>query len=344
MNRSTDRQERSSAAIEASVVIAVHNARHTINETLRCLFASTFPVPYEVVVVDDASTDGTAELCEAFAVRLIRLETNQGPARARNIGIRHTRGEVIVFLDSDVTFPPDLVGRMLGLMADPGVAGVGTFTSPQPLNAGFYPRYFAMNYYYSMLRAFDAGALNAICTRCGTLRRSVFDAVGGFDERYREPSIEDYHFSLQLQGRYRIQWDKTMVHSHHYPDTLAKIWRRYYRNTRAMYWSMRESKVRYVSPYREDLYALILMGCAVPLLIAGVFNGSALVAAGCLVAAAGVVKTRLLRYFLHEEGVLFCLKGWFVYLLTCIPIVAGAASGAVSRYAPGAPRRAHGQA
>jgi len=135
----------SDKATKLSVVAAVYNAEATFGDTLRCVFDSDIPAPFEVVVVDDASTDGTPALCESFDLKLIRLETNVGPSTARNIAVREAKGEIIMFIDSDVQFGPDLIRRMLERMdEDPEAAGVGSLSAPEALNPCFYSNYFAM--------------------------------------------------------------------------------------------------------------------------------------------------------------------------------------------------------
>ncbi len=85
-----------------SVVIAVHNRRELVQETIVC-FLRQSQRAHEIIVVDDASTDGTADVLRRFGsdIRLVRLEKNVGPGSARNAGLRNASGEFIQFFDSD---------------------------------------------------------------------------------------------------------------------------------------------------------------------------------------------------------------------------------------------------
>jgi len=91
-----------------SVLIPAHNAADSILSAIASAQAQTF-TDIEIIVVDDASTDSTADLVHERAlsdtrIRLFRLEQNSGPAAARNVGLAHATGEWIALLDADDTF------------------------------------------------------------------------------------------------------------------------------------------------------------------------------------------------------------------------------------------------
>jgi Glycosyl transferase family 2 len=93
-----------------SVVIAVHNRRRLVQETINCLLQQTRRAE-QIIVVDDASTDGTPEAVERFGsdVTLLRLQKNVGPGGARNAGLERARGDFIQFFDSDDLASCDLL-------------------------------------------------------------------------------------------------------------------------------------------------------------------------------------------------------------------------------------------
>jgi len=143
-NNSPDLHPQESGFFNTSVVIPVYNAEATIKATLESVFASCLRA-CEVVVVDDASTDGTLSICKAFSVKIISLKKNSGPAVSRNVGVSQSRGEVLIFLDSDVTFAPDLLQRMLNRLAkNAEISGVGTLSSSIPLNPCFFFKVFCV--------------------------------------------------------------------------------------------------------------------------------------------------------------------------------------------------------
>lgn len=110
------------AAYQVTVLLPAYNEELAIRRVLGDVVAamSELDVAYEIVVVDDASTDATAELAQQFAdecwaapVRVIRSVENRGAGAARKTGVRTARGEVIVMLDADGTYPAEAIGQLL---------------------------------------------------------------------------------------------------------------------------------------------------------------------------------------------------------------------------------------
>ena len=86
----------------ASIIVATHNRADILEQTLSAMLEQDFPVEYEVIVVDDCSSDNTAEMLEKFPrVRKILLKENLGPAAARNLGIKAAKHPVSVVMDDD---------------------------------------------------------------------------------------------------------------------------------------------------------------------------------------------------------------------------------------------------
>jgi hypothetical protein len=123
-------------APRVSVVIPTYNAAAFLAEAVASARAQTY-APVEVVVVDDASADGTADLAESLGARAVRQEENRGPSAARNRGVAMAEGEVVAFLDADDAWLPWHLELCVGaLVAHPGVAlactGVLAWDAPVP--------------------------------------------------------------------------------------------------------------------------------------------------------------------------------------------------------------------
>ncbi|NJM96625.1 MAG: glycosyltransferase family 2 protein [Phormidesmis sp. RL_2_1] len=101
-----------------SVIIPTYNRRHLIEPAIQGVLDQTYET-YELIVVDDASVDGTADWVETHYpwARLIRLERNIGAAAARNVGIRAAKGELIAFLDSDDYWDAGYLSAQVGALA-----------------------------------------------------------------------------------------------------------------------------------------------------------------------------------------------------------------------------------
>lgn len=107
-----------------SVVIAAYNEAAHLGRLLTSLSCQTLR-PSEVIVVDDGSTDATAEIAFAHHATVLR-QHHRGPARARNRGVAQAQGEIIVFLDGDMSCAPQFIERLVAPVAQGGA--VGSFT------------------------------------------------------------------------------------------------------------------------------------------------------------------------------------------------------------------------
>jgi len=115
-----------SARGRLTIVIVSFNARADLQACLASLQASPPAIPHEIVVVDNASTDGSADAARAAGVRVIPLDTNKGFAAANNAGIRATRSELILLLNSDTIVPAGAIDALVKrLCASPDVAIAG---------------------------------------------------------------------------------------------------------------------------------------------------------------------------------------------------------------------------
>lgn len=101
------------AALPVSVVIPTRQRRAHVVRAVRSVLAQTHPAA-EVIVVDDGSTDGTAEALAAFGERIVYLRQNHaGASAARNLGVRHARGEIVAFLDDDDRWRPEHLSAVI---------------------------------------------------------------------------------------------------------------------------------------------------------------------------------------------------------------------------------------
>ena len=179
-----------------SVIIPVRNGAQTIARCLEAAFASRGP-RFEVIVVDDASSDGCAEIVRRFPCRLIQLERHRGAAAARNAGAARARGELLFFTDADCLLREDtlaLVCRALG-GAGPRSAVGGTYT-PGPVDDSFFSRFHSAFIHYAETK--HASEPDYLATHALAIRADAFRREGGFAQGPL-PILEDVEFSHRLR-------------------------------------------------------------------------------------------------------------------------------------------------
>jgi glycosyltransferase involved in cell wall biosynthesis len=244
------------------VIVPVLNGARTIAATLASLDSQTLdPAAYEVVVVDDGSSDGTPELVRAFAANArARIDVIQrphaGPAAARNAGLDATASEFVAFTDADVEVAPGWLSRALArLDAEPVLAAIEGRTIPKGTPGTLT---------HQMRN--ETGGLYMTCNI--VYRRTVIETVGGFDERFRTAFLEDSDLAFRvLENGDAIRFDPEVLAYHAVlHQGRRKFWReahkRFYvplimRNHRRLYRELLKPVVpAYPGLYVEEVLAL----------------------------------------------------------------------------------------
>jgi glycosyltransferase involved in cell wall biosynthesis len=197
--------------MDVSVVIPAYNAAHHLTETLASVSAQFRP-PLEIIVVDDGSTDATAQIAAAAGARVIR-QPNGGASAARNAGVAVARAPWIAFLDADDRWRPAFIERVSAAAHYcPDVAAIFTdYVLDDPGDQ--CASWFAVDRVFRTLRGRDIApgvrrfprdelmralirSRAFVSTSALAVRRDVFLKCGGFDESYRR--AEDLELLLRL--------------------------------------------------------------------------------------------------------------------------------------------------
>jgi lipopolysaccharide/colanic/teichoic acid biosynthesis glycosyltransferase/glycosyltransferase involved in cell wall biosynthesis len=198
-----------------SVVVPAYNAAETLGLCLRALSQQTLDrESYEIIVVDDGSTDATAAVAEAHDVRLVRQD-NAGPAAARNRGAREARGELLLFTDADCAPAPDWIERLSVPFSDSEVVGAkGVYRTRQ---RSLVARFVQLEYEGKYARMARQEQIDFIDTYSAAYRRDVFLANKGFETLFSTSSVEDQELSFRLARMgYRLVFvpDAVVYHVH----------------------------------------------------------------------------------------------------------------------------------
>jgi len=206
--------------MSVAVTIGAYNEEKYLARLLDALHRQTRP-PEEIVIVDDGSTDGTAEIAADYAarhahIRLIR-QKNAGPAAARNRAWRAAKSDICIFTDGDCVPEPDWIERLLPPFSDASVAAVaGTYRTLNPgkVLAAFIG--LEISWRYRHVR----GEVNCHGTYNLAVRRRVLAEVGGLNEAYKYPSGEDWDMTYRISKRYRIIFVPEAVVGHYHPENF----------------------------------------------------------------------------------------------------------------------------
>lgn len=205
-----------------SLIIPTYNSSQTVGACLDSVFRSSYD-DIEVFVVDDASTDDTIRIIKEYPVKLIQLKERVGAAKARNIGARQAEGDILFFLDSDVTVIKDTLSRIIKFMKDHArySAVIGSYTvKTEPNN--FFTVY--KNLVHHFTHQNSNGDASTFWGACGAIRKKVFDDVGGFRQRWRGAYVEDIELGYILTNKgYKIFLDNGIQVMHHKKYGFASI-------------------------------------------------------------------------------------------------------------------------
>jgi glycosyltransferase involved in cell wall biosynthesis len=180
-----------------SVIVPVHNGGDNFRRCLGSLVAAE-PAPKEIIVVADGDTDGSWRLAEDYNMRVLRIPESGGPAKARNLGANYARGDILFFVDADVTIPRDAVNQIADIFQQQSdlAAVIGSYDDA-PFENNFLSQYKNLFHHYVHQTA-NADAAT-FWGACGAVRRDIFLAEDGYNEVYERPSIEDIELGYRLK-------------------------------------------------------------------------------------------------------------------------------------------------
>jgi glycosyltransferase involved in cell wall biosynthesis len=212
---------------EYSVIVPAYQAARMINNCVRALNRQTIPRDrYDIIVVDDGSTDETAAIArEACADRVI-ICPHQGPAAARNAGVAATSAEIVLFTDADCEPSPEWLERMVAPFADSRVMGTkGTYRSRQ---RALMARLMQLEFEIRYERMASLPRIDFVDTYAAAYRRSLLSQSGGFDPTYPPTSAEDVDLSFRLagQGHWLVFVPEAWVWHHHTTSLRAYLTRK----------------------------------------------------------------------------------------------------------------------
>ncbi len=183
------------SSVDVSVVVPVHNGEKDIEQCLGRIRDSA-GCSFELIVVNDASTDQTASIAAAMANHVITLHEQSGPAAARNRAVEDCRGDIVVFVDCDVMVSKDTLRSLRDQLEENQWAAVFGSYDRYPKVRNLISVYKnLMHHYYHQRSEREA---QTFWSGCGAIRKAVFKEMGGFNQAFARPSIEDIELGMRV--------------------------------------------------------------------------------------------------------------------------------------------------
>jgi glycosyltransferase involved in cell wall biosynthesis len=213
--------------VKLSVILPCLNGADTIGTQLEALARQDWPEPWELIVADNGSTDGSQKIVEMYCkclpyMRLIDASARRGPSYARNAGVQASRAELLAFCDDDDEVAPNWVSAMAAALARHDfVAGrldAKKLNPPWVLTSRPCPQTDGLqNYTYPPFLPHAASCNLGI-------KRVIHQAIGGFDENMRQLEDTDYCWRVQLAGT-DLHYEREALVHYRFPPTMRRLYR-----------------------------------------------------------------------------------------------------------------------
>ncbi len=199
--------------VNISIIVPVYKGGSSFRSCLLSL-SKCLPETTEIIIVVDGEDDQSHQIAREFNVRVLKLAENGGPARARNYGASAANGDILFFVDADVTLNADTLGGVIDAFAsEPDIAAMIGSYDDSPFAPNFLSQYKNLFHHFNHQNGGEEAF--TFWGACGAIRRDIFLSLGGFDESYRRPCIEDIELGYRIkQAGYRIRLCKDVQVKH----------------------------------------------------------------------------------------------------------------------------------
>lgn len=319
-----------------SIIVPVYNGGESFSKCLSSI--RQWGRAAEVIIVADGESDGSWKLAESLGFDVIRLPESGGPAKARNIGANAASADILFFIDADVEIHPTTLTRALyAFKRQPEVAALIGSYDDAPGAENFLSQYKNLFHHYTHQES--STEISTFWGACGAIRRDIFLTVGGFNEEYRAPCIEDIELGYRLrQAGYKIRLCKCVQVKHlkHWTAVSLLHAEIFYR---ALPWMALLLKIKQHSPKQYQAFSgelnlkwasrvsVVLVYSLLFALISSLWAASFLWAASLFSVVLLVINWPVYRFFYHKRGSLFTLQvlpwHWLYYFYSGMAFVVG---------------------
>lgn len=291
-----------------SVIVPVYNGHAFLHQCLDAIFGSSYR-SFEVIVVDDCSTDDSLEISLEKGATVLSTSTRSGPALARNLAATVATGEVLMFIDADVVVKPETLGKVAEhFQLQPDLSALFGSYDDEPAEKNFLSQY--KNLQHHFVHQNSNKSATTFWSGLGAMRRGVFIQFGGFDgKKFAVPSIEDIDLGVRLHREgHAILLDRSIQAKHLKRwEILSHLKTEIF--CRALPWSRliieNNGLINDMNLKTADRTSALLVGLSLVVVpLTPWFQGLLLVPVTCMIAVA-YLNRHILAFFARKRGILF---------------------------------------
>lgn len=312
-----------------SIIIPVYNGGKAFQTCLESIVGCREHF-HELIVVADGDTDGSRQLAASYGAKVIPFEQASGPAYARNQGAKEATGDILFFVDADVSIHTNTLQEVQLSLEDKSIVAVIGSYDDEPSAPQFLAQYKNLLHHYVHQTAKPDAF--TFWGACGAIRRDVFLAMGGFDaERYNRPCIEDIELGYRLKtAGYNILLNKHLLIKHHKRWTVKSLLKTDFYD-RALPWTTLIYEYQHLeNDLNTDrsgrlsvaLVGLMLLTCIGSIFLPALFSISWLSAVLLF-----VLNWPTYRFIVQKRGVWFAIRAipwhWFYYFYSGLGFFVG---------------------
>ncbi len=316
-----------SQGLSFSVIVPAYNSERTIEVALNSIFKSEYKA-FEVIVVDDASSDRTARIASEFDCKLISLDETKGAATARNTGAAQANAEILVFIDSDVIVEGDFLARFKETFDKTNADSVVGMYSREIIFSNPLSVYKNLFLHFNQ----DNDSMR-FWSGCAAIKKDVFFKLEGFNEKKKGSlASEDTELGYALSASgYKIEIDRKICVRHNHKYTFKKLLKNDFLKTAEWLKILFQSRKRksckkgYYLNLRNLLSLLCVFFGLVSMILlptAGEVRFMHLTLVSCLLVFLAV-NIRFYALLARKGGVIFLLLGPLFHIASSIAAIFG---------------------
>jgi len=321
-----------------SFVIPTHNGEKTIVRLLQSInqSSSRYFKSFETVIVDDNSKDITVTVVKniikklKFKISIYSFKKHLGPAKARNIGAKYASGKYLVFLDGDVELKKNTLKNIYNLLSKEKIkAFTGIWDYHQKTKA-FFPQFKALrDWSYWFIEREKGCRYYLFSTRIAGIEKNLFKKLGGFNETYPEPTVEDIEFTYRIERQSSIKFAPRIIVNHEF-EGFWPIAIKYFKRSKdwIKLFVVRKQFDPVATSKREAIKPISLVLFLSCLFIFVLFKIRTILFIGLFFFLIFIIaEAKFMTFLYQKKGLAFMIRSFFTAIILYLVIGLGTATG-----------------